>query len=154
MRPGRGLRAAVCAAMLCAAFAVPAIGSEAADFTLESATGERVSLGRFAGEKAVLLVFWATWCPHCNAAVPAINEIQSRMRDRLEVLAIDFLESRQKVQSFMKAKNVAYTVLLDRDGAVARKYRVVGIPTYVVVDRNGRIVYSDNDLPGSIEKYL
>jgi hypothetical protein len=45
-------------------------------------------------------------------------------------------------------------VLLDRDGAVARKYHVVGIPTYVVVDRNGRIVYSDNDLPGSIEKYL
>ena len=154
MRLRRWLRAAVCAAVLCAAFVVPAIGSEAADFTLESATGERVSLGRFAGEKAVLLVFWATWCPHCNAAVPAINEIQSRMRGRLEVLAIDFLESRQKVQSFMKAKNVAYTVLLDRDGAVARKYRVVGIPTYVVVDRNGKIVYSDNDLPGSIEKYL
>jgi peroxiredoxin len=76
------------------------------------------------------------------------------MRDRLQVLAIDFLESRQKVQSFIKAKNVGYTVLLDGDGTVARKYRVVGIPTYVVVDRNGRIVYSDNELPGSIEKYL
>jgi peroxiredoxin len=148
------LRAAISAALLCAAFAVPAMGAEAADFTLESAAGEQVTLGRFAGEKAVLLVFWATWCPHCNAAVPAINEIQSRMRDRLQVLAIDYLESRQKVLSFMKAKNVAYTVLLDRDGTVARTYRVVGIPTYVVVDRNGRIVYSDNALPGSIEKYL
>jgi thiol-disulfide isomerase/thioredoxin len=107
-----------------------------------------------AGQKAVLLVFWATWCPHCNAAVPAINEIQSRLPDRLKVLAIDFLESREKVLSFMKAKNVSYTVLLDRDGTVARKFRVVGIPTYVVVDRNGRIVYSDNALPESIEKYL
>lgn len=154
MRPRTGLRAAISVALLCAAFAVPAMGSEAAGFTLESVAGERVSLGRFTGEKAVLLVFWATWCPHCNAAVPAINKIQSRLRDRLQVLAIDFLESRQKVQSFMKAKNVAYTVLLDSDGTVARKYRVVGIPTYVVVDRNGGIAYSGNELPDTIEKFL
>jgi peroxiredoxin len=154
MRLRRGLLAFFFVAHLCAALAGQALGAEATDFTLESAAGERVSLGRFAGQKAVLLVFWATWCPHCNAAVPAINEIQSRLPDRLKVLAIDFLESREKVLSFMKAKNVSYTVLLDRDGTVARKFRVVGIPTYVVVDRNGRIVYSDNALPESIEKYL
>jgi peroxiredoxin len=150
----RGSLAVLSVALLCAALAGQALGAQADDFTLESTAGEQVSLGNYAGRKAVLLVFWATWCPHCNEAVPAINEIQSRLSDRLQVLAIDFLESRQKVQSFMKAKNVAYTVLLDRDGKVARKFRVVGIPTYVVVDKSGRIVYSDNALPGSMEKFL
>jgi thiol-disulfide isomerase/thioredoxin len=67
-----------------------------------------VSLGQFAGKKPVLLVFWATWCPHCNEAVPAINEMRSRMSDRLQILAIDFMESGEKVKSFMKRKNVTY----------------------------------------------
>lgn len=111
-------------------------------------------LRRFAGTKPVLLVFWATWCPYCNAAVPAINEIQARFSGRLQVLAIDFMESREKVKAFMKAKNVTYLVLFDSDGEVARQYRVVGIPTYILLDKRGRIVYFDNALPPSLEKYL
>jgi thiol-disulfide isomerase/thioredoxin len=129
-------------------------GGGNADFTLESPLGKSVSLGEFAGRKPVLLVFWATWCPHCNEAVPAINEIQSRLSDRLQILAIDFMESGEKVKAFMKAKSVSYPVLLDRNGKVARQYRVLGIPTYVVLDKKGEIVYSGNDLPPSLEKYL
>ena len=129
-------------------------GGGNADFTLESPLGASVSLGEFAGRKPVLLVFWATWCPHCNEAVPAINEIQSRLSGRLQILAIDFMESGEKVKAFMKAKNVSYPVLLDRNGKVARQYRVLGIPTYVVLDKKGEIVYSGNELPPSLEKYL
>lgn len=129
-------------------------GGGETDFTLESPAGTRVTLGQFAGRTPVLLVFWATWCPHCNEAVPAINEIQSKLSGRLQVLAIDFMESGEKVKAFMKAKNVSYPVLLDRNGKVARQYRVLGIPTYVVLDKNGGIVYSGNDLPPSLEKYL
>jgi len=113
-----------------------------------------VSLRRFVGTKPVLLVFWATWCPHCNAAVPAINEIQSRLSGRLQILAIDFMESREQVKAFMKAKGVTYPVLFDSDGTVARSYRVAGIPTYVLLDKEGKIVYFDNILPPSVDKYL
>jgi len=129
-------------------------GAEGTEFTLESAGGERVSIRRFVGTKPVLIVFWATWCPHCNAAVPAINEIQSRLSGRLQILAIDFMESREKVMAFMKTKGVTYPVLYDSEGTVARNYRVVGIPTYVLLDKEGRVIYFDNALPSSIEKYL
>lgn len=142
------------AASLWIAFEARPQGGGDADFTLESPAGRSVSLGQFAGQKPVLLVFWATWCPHCNEAVPAINEIQSRLSDRLQILALDFMESGEKVKAFMKAKNVSYPVLLDRNGKVARQYRVLGIPTYVVLDKKGVIVYSGNDLPPSLEKYL
>jgi peroxiredoxin len=142
------------AASLWIAFECRSQGGGDADFTLESPAGQSVSLGTFAGQKPVLLVFWATWCPHCNEAVPEINDIQSRLSDRLQILAIDFMESGEKVKAFMKAKNVSYPVLLDRNGKVARQYRVLGIPTYVVLDKKGKIVYSGNDRPPSLEKYL
>ena len=140
--------------MLCAAVTGAANAIEKTGFTLESSGGESVSLGRFTGTHPVLLVFWATWCPHCNAAVPEINEIQARMAGRLKILALNYMENRQKVTAFMKAKSVAYPVLLDIDGKVARSYGIVGIPTYVVLDRQGKVVYFDNELPPSLEKYL
>jgi len=119
------------------------------DFTLPDRNGDPVSLGRFIGKKPVLLVFWATWCPHCNEAVPRINRLHTdpATGEKVQILALDFLESREKVESFVRKKDVAYPVLLDRKGAVARMYRVVGIPTYVLIDKGGRVVYRDHDLP-------
>jgi thiol-disulfide isomerase/thioredoxin len=154
MRSRKTILAAVLLASLWTSFSGGAGGAEGPGFTLESAGGERVSLRRFVGTKPVLLVFWATWCPHCNAAVPAINEIQSRLSGRLQILAIDFMESREQVKAFMKTKGVTYPVLYDSDGTVARSYRIAGIPTYVLLDKEGKVVYFDNILPSSVEKYL
>jgi len=125
------------------------------DFTLQNLRGEPVSLGRYIGKKPVLLVFWATWCPHCNESVPVINRIhaESGNGERLQILALDFLESPEKVDSFVRRKQVSYPVLLDRRGTVARTYRVVGIPTYILVDREGRIVYRDHEIP-DLSRYL
>jgi len=148
------LAAALLAASLLAATGSPARGENGHDLTLETPGGDSVSLGRLAGDKPVLLVFWATWCPICAEEVPKINEVQSRLSDRLRILAIDFLESGEKVRKFMKAKNVSYTVLLDRNGKAAQAYRVVGIPTYVILDRQGKVAYFGNELPPSIEKFL
>ena len=155
MRSRKAVLAAVLVATLWAGSSRAAGGgAEGMEFTLESAGGGRVSLSRFAGTTPVLLVFWATWCPHCNAAVPAINDLQSRLSGRLQILAVDYMESRKKVKAFMKAKNIAYTVLLDSDGKAARKFRVAGIPTYILLDKQGKVVYFDNALPPSLEKYL
>lgn len=155
MRSGKAILASVfLAASLCTALCVPARGVAGAEFTLESIGGERVSLRQAAAGKPVLLVFWATWCPHCNEAVPEINRIHSRLSDRLRILAIDFMESGGKVKAFMKAKNITYPVLLDSQGKVARQYNVLGIPTYILLDKEGRVVYSGNDLPPSIETFL
>ena len=142
------------AASLSAGICPPARGAEGTEFALESAGGQRVSLRQAASGKPVLLVFWATWCTHCVEAVPEINGIHSRLADRLRVLGIDFMESRAKVNAFIKSKGVSYPVLLDSNGKVARQFNVLGIPTYVLLDKAGRVVYSGNTLPGSLENYL
>jgi len=125
------------------------------DFTLPDTSGREVSLGPFIGKKPVLLVFWATWCPHCNESVPVINQMHTEppASDNLQILALDFMESREKVVAFIASKKVAFPVLLDRSGSVARKYRVVGIPTYVLLDRNGKVMSRGHEIP-EIARYL
>ncbi|MBI5418862.1 MAG: TlpA family protein disulfide reductase [Deltaproteobacteria bacterium] len=125
------------------------------DFTLETPAGEQVSLNRYVGKKAVLLAFWATWCPHCNATILDLKALHSGpLSGRLKILAVDWKESRGKVASFAAAKEIPYTVLLDTEGRISRIYGIVGIPTYILIDREGKVVYRDNALPPSIEKYL
>lgn len=129
---------------------VPAGGSgEKLDFTLPDMRGNPVSLDTFRGKKPVLLVFWATWCPGCNEAVPEINRIhaESGGGKRLEILALNYKESEAKVASFIREKQVAYPVLLDKRGTVARKFRVLGIPTYILIDAAGRTAFRGYEPP-------
>ena len=138
------------------AAAIPGAGSDRpADFTLSDLDGQAVTLGRFLGEKPVLLVFWATWCPECKAAIPEINAMTTGpLAGKLQVLGLDFRESQEKVSKAVKARGVRYPVLLDLRGQVARAYGVVGIPTYILIDRRGNIVYRDHVLPGEITRLL
>lgn len=129
--------------------------SEWVDFTLEDMGGRTVSLRQFIGRKPVLLYFWATWCPHCKESVPDINRIHGEPAEHgnVQVLALDFMETPEKVRSFIAARKAAFPVLLDREGAVARMYRVVGIPTYVLIGENGKVVHRGHETP-DIPRYL
>lgn len=125
------------------------------DFRLATPEGHSVSLSEFIGKKAVLLAFWATWCPHCKETVPELKKLDSGpLSDRLKLLAVDFMESGEKVSSFMGKRGIGYTVLLDSGGKVARSYGVLGIPTYVVINRQGKIVYRGYELPANVSRYL
>ncbi len=152
----RALRIGLSWILLAGILSLSAHGAEARlpkDFTLPRAGGGTVRLGAFLGKSPVLLVFMATWCPHCGAAVPEINRVQARLAGRLRVLAIDYMERPEKVNAFIGAKMVAYPVALDADGAVARSYGIVGVPTFVLVGRQG-ILYSGNALPDDIGRYI
>jgi peroxiredoxin len=127
----------------------------AADFTLPDLDGRPVTLGPFLGKTPVLLVFWATWCPECKAAIPEINALSTGpLAEKLQVFGLDFRESREKVAQAVKARGIRYPVLLDEAGKAARAYGIVGIPTYVLIDRRGNVAYRGHVLPGEITRIL
>jgi len=127
----------------------------AADFTLPDLDGLPVTLGSFLGKKPVLLVFWATWCPECKAAIPEINALTTGpLAEKLQIFGIDFRESREKVAQAVKSRGIRYPVLLDERGQAARAYGVVGIPTYILIDRRGNVAYREHVLPRDISRYL
>jgi peroxiredoxin len=128
------------------------------NFTLEAVDGDTVTLSEFRGEKSVLLVFGATWCPYCVTEIPEFKEVYNAYSDGLELLSIDVQESHRKVASFVDKHSIPYKVLLDRDGEVARKYGVRGIPYQVFIDKSGSILYEgprpSSGIMSLVVKYL
>ena len=114
------------------------VSEPAPDFTLLDLTGQPVTLSSFQGNKAVLIDFWATWCGPCRAAMPDLQDLSDKFKDRgLQVVTIDQGETVAQVRYFMERKKYSLQVLLDHDGAVGGKYGVRGIPTSVLIDKKG-----------------
>lgn len=125
-----------------------AAAKKADDFSLQDLKGQAHSLAKYKG-KYVLLDFTTTWCGVCKQATPLINGHHAELKDKgLVILAAYDSEAKQTVQDYVDAHKVAYTALLDSDGAVRRQYRVRGYPTFVLVDPEGNVVYQGAGLGG------
>ncbi|MGH7413061.1 MAG: TlpA family protein disulfide reductase [Candidatus Rokuibacteriota bacterium] len=110
-------------------------------FSLPALDGGKTSLAAHKG-KVVLVYFWATWCGYCRKELPVAIEKVTRARkgQPFTVLAVSIEETKDLVAGYVKSAGVTSPVLLDRDGAVARDYRVRVTPTTIVIGRDGRLV--------------
>lgn len=118
--------------------ASPVAGRPAPDFTLQSIDGQSVTLSALQG-RAVILNFWATWCPPCREEMPALQEAQDAHRADLVVLAVNQNESSDLVQAFKAEYDLAFPLLLDPGYVVSDRYRVSLLPSTFFIDRRGVI---------------
>ncbi len=117
----------------------PVVGALAPQFTLSDLDGNEFTLNNLQGQ-AVLIYFWTTWCPPCQAEMPAIEATYQKYKDQgFRVLAVDAEEQPAPVQDFVQKFGLTFRPLLDQTGAVAKRYRVRGLPTSFVVNRQGAI---------------
>lgn len=124
------------------------------DFTLKDLSGNDVSLSDFK-DKAVILFFWTTWCPHCRKEITNfINKYEDLKSADIELLAIDIGESKARVESFLSRYSIKFPLLLDVDSKVAYKYRVVGVPTIILISKEGNIVSLSHTLPDNYQDLL
>jgi len=123
---------------------------KAPDFTLKDTEGKIFRLSAVKG-KPVLIFFGTTWCPGCRSEIPNYKKAYETYSPRgLEVLYINIMEPAAKVSRFIKATGITYRTLLDEDGAVAERYGAVGVPTIVLVDRDGQLIkvaHSSSEMP-------
>ena len=129
------------------------LGGQAPNFVLENLSGEKVELAPLVREGPALLVFWATWCPTCTEEIPVLNA-WTEDYPGLRILGINYQESEAELKSFASQKGVLYSILLDREGEVARQYGLVGIPAVVLVAKGGRVVYYGFALPQNIGELI
>lgn len=115
----------------------------AADFTLENMDGEHISLSDFRGQ-VIMLNFWATWCPPCRREIPSMESIYRDLGgDGFIVLAVNEFEDPDHVFAYTGQLSVdpSFPVLFDRDSRVSQDYGVKGLPTTLLIDKRGQIVY-------------
>ena len=114
------------------------VNFRAPEFTLTTLDGTSVASSDLRG-KAVLVNFWATWCPPCRSEMPDIESAYQAHRDQFVVLAINDAEDGGTVKQFVDQFHFTFPILLDRDGAVAKRFQVQALPTSFFIDRNGVI---------------
>jgi len=121
----------------------PEVGALAPDFVLPNLDGQQVRLSDFRGRKAVLLMFWASWCPSCREEAPTNRRAYAPYRDRgLEFLAVSIDQgsgAEEAVRTFVAEFNLPYRPLLDPRTEVFNLYQGRFIPTMFLIDREGRI---------------
>ena len=118
----------------------PRIRELAPDFVLKDLNGEKVRLADYR-EKVVLLVFSTTWCTHCRKMPPYLNELRREYSDRgFVIFNIDIQEPVKKVSSYVSKYGIDYKVLLDEKAETARAYEVMGVPSLILVDKDGTII--------------
>lgn len=123
---------------------------------LQAPPGAKMDAGSLRG-KVVVLEFWATWCGPCVAAIPHMNELADKFKDKpVQFIAIT-AEDETTIKNFLLKRPIHAWVALDTNKAMNKAYAVGGIPHTVVWDINGRIAaitYPNMLLPQHINDLL
>ncbi len=131
-----------------------AVGAAAPEFALKDVSGKLHALSDYKG-KVVVLDFWATWCPPCRAAMPGVQRLHEKFKGKgVAVFGVNCWENGDP-EGYMKEQRFTYGLLLNGDD-VAQAYGVTGIPVFVVIGKDGKVLSytSGFDPTGAVEKNI
>ena len=134
----------------CAKWDKAAVGRPSPDFKGEDINGKQMSLRDFRG-KYVYIDMWATWCGPCQKELPSLKKLEEKYAGRNIVfvgLSID--ADKAKWEARVKSGELCGTQLyIGRGSKFQADYRISGIPRFILLDPNGRIVNPDMTRPSS-----
>jgi peroxiredoxin len=134
----------------------PKVNYLAPSFQLQALDGTTYQVGG-PRDKPLVVNFWATWCTPCQKEAPDLERLYEQYQDRVDFYGVNLTQSDKPadVQKFVSAHKLTFPILLDKDGAVAEKYKFVFIPTSFLIDRTGTVREVVNVLtPAEWEKKL
>jgi thiol-disulfide isomerase/thioredoxin len=99
--------------------------------------------------KVVLVDFWATWCGPCVAEMPNVLEQYAKYHDKgFEVVGVSLDNDRAALEAFIAENKLPWIILHEQQTAkgghpLAAKYGITGIPTVILIGRDGKVVTMD-----------
>jgi len=131
-------------------------GEKAPDFALSYLLDENkmFTLSDFIEEetnKLIILVFAAQWCPPCKNDLPLLETFHKKYAEQgVKILLIETAEKKNnKLKKYFKKENLPFPVFYDKNNLIAKKYKLIPIPCYFFISKEGIIKYFQR---GSISK--
>jgi thiol-disulfide isomerase/thioredoxin len=108
--------------------------------TATAAPADPIGLESLRG-KVVYLDFWSSWCVPCRQSFPWMDGLQQSLgRDGFVVVAVNVDHDRADADRFLRELSPAFRIVYDPEGKLAEQYRVHGMPTSFLIDRDGKIL--------------
>jgi thiol-disulfide isomerase/thioredoxin len=138
-----------------------ALGTEAPAAALEDLDGNAVQLQDYVGQgKPTVIEFWASWCHECEELQPEVDRVHSTFGERVTVVAVAVAvsQSQRRVKRHVEEHGAGFPYLWDGDGEAVRNYKVPGTSVVIILDGEGKVVYTgtggSQDLVGAVTKLL
>ena len=123
------------------------VGDNAPIIALNDANGKSVSLADLKG-KIVLIDFWASWCEPCRAEGPNLKEQYKLYKDKgFEILSVSLDTDKKSWLKAIDDDGLTWLQVSDLKGyrsETVQSYGIGGVPTFFLVDRNGKIIANSN----------
>ncbi len=120
-------------------------GQQIYDTNMTDTDGRSVTLADLKGEKLTVVDFWATWCKPCLVSIPQLV----KLNDEFGQKGVNFIGINEdgprniaKVKPFAFSKGITYPVLMDSDQQLMSDLMVSALPTLIILDKNGRVLYT------------
>ncbi len=128
---------AVSALVASLAFAETVSGPAPA-FTLPSRDGKQVSLADFKGQ-VVMVNFWATWCGPCREEMPKLEALYERYNKLgFTLVGVNVEDNPQGAKKWLADTGpVTFPVLFDSKNDVSKLYKVITMPSTVIIAKDG-----------------
>ena len=92
--------------------------------------------------KVVYIDFWASWCGPCVKSFPWLNKIQEQYKAQgFTVISINVDADKNKANQFLQANPASFAVIFDSKGSLAKHFGIQGMPTSMLINRDGVITY-------------
>jgi len=113
--------------------------ADAVNFSVETTEG-LLSIDQLRGQ-VVYIDFWASWCAPCRESFPWMNEMHHRYSDQgLRILAVGIDKTRELSDQFLETLPADFLIGFDHEGNLAQQFKLVGMPSAYILDRDGVLV--------------
>ena len=113
----------------------------APDFRLASLDGQTLGPPDYAG-RVIIIDFWASWCGPCKIQAKVLDELHAEVDpSEVQFLAINVGETPETVQRYVENDPFPYPVLLDQSEQLMSRYQLLGLPTLMVIDKEGAVSF-------------
>jgi thiol-disulfide isomerase/thioredoxin len=131
-------------------------GSLMVDFVGEGLKGEQLKLSQYKG-KVTVIDFWATWCGPCKAEMPSYKKLEEKYGKDINFLSVCVYDEKDKWKAMATDLGFEHNIFIEKTAMTQfEKYKINGIPRYMVVDKDMNILDVDAPRPssGDLEKFF